>query len=301
MKIIRFFLFVFICVILTGCGTMLPVKPPANQPPAVPLKHKPRIALVLGSGGARGYAHLGVLQALEEAGIKADLLAGCSAGAVVAGLYADNQSAIATKNILMNAGFWDFAELSNIGLFGMIKGSSFEYFLLKHMHARNFADLHTKLLVVTTDLRNGMAYTIQAGPLAPSLLASSAIPGVISPVAMYDRFLIDGGVVDPVPVDLVKPFHPKMVIAVDLSRVKVDAGLPRTAFGVSSSAYDIMRRHITDESEHGADVVITPECVDDTFVTSRRQEIFLAGLEAGRRAVPEIKRIMRLKGIRLSG
>lgn len=286
------FLLLVISLSLTGCvGAKLPVTAPEDQPPAIPYKGHPRVALVLGSGGARGYAHLGVLQALEEAGIKVDLLAGCSAGSVVAALYADNESAEETKKIMLNAGFWDFAELSNVGAFGMVKGSNFEYFMLKHMKARSFAQLRKKLLVATTDLKSGATYLIQAGPIAPALLASSAIPGFVYPIKLYGRTLVDGGVTDPVPVNLVLPFNPKIIIAVNLASM-TENKLPTTAVGVFHTAVDIMSRRITTENLKGADVVINPEVGNTTFDTSQRNDIYLAGLRAGRAAIPKIKRLL---------
>lgn len=291
-KLSCFLVLAVMSVSLVGCiGTRLPVVAPDYPPPPVKLAKLPRVALVLGAGGARGYAHLGVLQALEEGGIHVDLLAGCSAGSVVAALYADNGSAEETKEIMLHAGFWDFTELSNVGYFGFIIGSNFESFMLKHMHAKTFAGLRTKLIVATTDINSGATYIIQSGPVAPALLASSAIPGFVSPVKLYHRTLIDGGVSDPVPVNLVKPFHPKVIIAVNLTSM-VNGDPPTTALGVSHEAIEIMLRNITKESLRGADVVISPEVGNDTFDTSHRNEFYNAGLIAGRKAVKKIKRLL---------
>lgn len=282
----------FLGAALTGCaGTNLPVMAPDYPPLPVKLTKQPQVALVLGSGGARGYAHLGVLQALEEAGIPVDVIAGSSAGSVVAALYADTGSAENTKKIMLSAGFWDFTELSNFGAAGVIKGSSFEAFMLKHMRSHNFADLHKKLLVAATDIKTGETYTIQSGPVIPAVLASAAIPGFIYPVKLYHHTLIDGGISDPVPVNLVKQYHPKVIIAVNLTKM-ISKGTPSSALGVSQEAFNIMMRHLTRESLRGADVVISPDVVDTTFDTSHRKEIYLAGLKAGRAAIPKIRQLL---------
>ena len=290
--ILRLMILSLINLTLLGCaGVRLPVSPPDQPPPPPVMKIKPRVALVLGAGGARGYAHLGVLQALEEAGIKVDLIAGSSAGSVIAALYADNQSAIKTTHIMMRASFWDFAEISNVGFFGMLKGSNLEYFMLKHMHSRDFLHLQTRLLVATTDMATGNTYVVQSGPIAPAVLASSALPGVVTPVKLYGHLLIDGGVADPVPVNLVKPFHPKVIIAVNLSRMQTRE-MPTTAIGVYNAAYDIMWRKLTAESLRYADVVINPDVGDSTFDTDHRREMYQAGLKEGRLAIPKIRKLL---------
>lgn len=268
----------------------LPIETPKSPPPPVSLKRQPTVALVLGSGGARGYAHLGVLQALEEAGIRIDLLAGSSAGSLVAALYADNLSAKKTRDILMHTGFWDLAETSNIGMLGVIEGSNLEYFLIKNMKARSFAQLRRKVLVATTDLITGKPYVIQSGPIPPAILASSAIPGFVKPLRLYEHWLIDGGIVEPVPVSLVKPYNPKIIIAVNLTHL--DKELPSSALGVSHTAFRIMLQEITNQSIHGADVVIDPEVGNDIFDTSHREEFYKAGLKAARKAIPRIKALL---------
>jgi NTE family protein len=277
---------------LTGCASVrLPIATPAVPPPPPKMTEPPRVALVLGSGGARGYAHLGVLQALEEAHIPVDVIAGASAGSIITALYADNGSAKKTFNIMMNAGFWDFADVKSVGSTGAIVGLNLEYFLLRHMQARSFDQLHKRALIATTDMMTGKTYVIQSGPVAPAVLASAALPGVVKPIHLYGKWLIDGGVTDPVPVDVVKKLHPHLIIAVNLSKSSRHP-LPGTAYGVYSTAYDIMWQRLTEDSLKGADIVISPDVGDTLFDIDKKQELYLAGLTEGRKAIPAIRKLL---------
>ena len=262
---------------------------PASPPPVKAI-HQPRVALVLGCGGARGYAHLGVLQALEEAHIPVDVIVGASAGSVVAAIYADNQNFLNTYNIMMPAGTWDFADINNFpGYSGIIKGDQLESFLMQNIQAKNFNELKTPLIVATTDINSGKTYVIESGPIAPAILASAAVPGVIKPVHLYGHWLVDGGVADPVPVDLAKQLHPKIIIAVNLVNLSSNA-MPASAYGQYELSYDIMWQRLTSLSLQGADVVISPKVGDvGTFDLSKKHDMYLAGLQAGRQAIPRIR------------
>lgn len=287
----RLFLLSF-SLTLTGCAAIqLPITAPAVPPPPPKMTTSPRVALVLGSGGARGYAHLGVLQALEEAHIPVDLIAGSSAGSIISALYADNASAIKTYNIMMRASFWDFADTGSIGSLGVVAGSHLENFLLKNMRARTFNELRKHALIATTDIYTGKPYLVQSGPIAPAVLASSALPGVVKPVKLYGHLLMDGGVTDPVPVDLVKPFHPAIIIAVSLSHTLFNQ-IPTTTYGVYSTAYNIMWQRLTINSLAGADVVISPDVGDTIFSLDKKYEMYLAGLTETRKAIPAIRKLL---------
>jgi len=281
---------------LTACAQKIPaITTPETPPPAPIIAQAPRVALVLGSGGARGYAHLGVLQALEEANIPVDVVVGSSAGSIVGALYADNQSFQKTYDIMMPAGFWDFADMGNFShLGGIIKGYQLQNFLLKHMKARTFEQLRTKVIVATTDVESGKTYAIESGPIAPAVLASSAIPGAIRPVNLYGRMLIDGGVMNPVPVDLALKLHPKLIIAVNISP-RYQSNKPLSAFGVLNTSYKMMLQRITDESLKGADVVINPDVGDTNgFDIRKKRELYLAGLAAARKEIPQIRKLLGL-------
>lgn len=293
----RPFLALLVCVFtftLTACiERQPPVYVPLTPPPVVKLAHAPRVVLVLGCGGARGYAHLGVLQALEEAHIPVDVIVGSSAGSIVAALYADNHSFSQTYDIMMPAGFWDYADIESLSeRAGIVKGYRMENFLLEHMHANTFAELHKKIIIATTDIKTGATYSIESGPIAPAVLASAAVPGVVKPVHLYGRELIDGGVSDPVPVDLAKKLHPQLIIAVNLSKASYNQA-PTSVISAFELAYEIMWQRLTKDSLKGADVVINPGVGEiNMFDISKKREMYLSGLNATRKKIPEIRRLL---------
>jgi NTE family protein len=281
---------------LTACAQKIPaIETPVAPPPSAKIAQAPRVALVLGGGGARGYAHLGVLQALEEANIPVDVVVGTSAGSIIAALYADNKSFQKTYDIMMPAGFWDFADLGNLSHpGGIIRGYKLENFLLKHMRARTFEQLPTKVIIATTDMDTGATFAIESGPIAPAVLASSAIPGAIKPVNLYGRTLVDGGVLNPVPVDLAARLHPKIIIAVNISP-QYQNNKPVSSFGILNSTYKMMAQRITQDSLKGADVVISPDVGStNAFDIRKKREMYLAGLAAARKEIPEIRKLLAM-------
>lgn len=286
-------------VLLAGCAGVPPrITIPAEQPKPTWVNKKRNVVVVLGAGGARGYAHLGVLRALKEAHIPIDGLVCASVGCVVGALYADTGSAKATFDSMMAAGFWDFADISNMpNLRGPTKGYRLEKFLLAHMQARNFNELKIPLLVATTDLATGNSYLIQGGPVAPAVLASAALPGIVQPVELYGRQLIDGGVAAPVPVKFADLLHPRAVIAINIAQL-LDEEIPYSAYEIYKRAYQIMWLQLTDLGEDGADVIVRPSVGDvGTFDMGQRYEMYLRGLEAGRKMIPKIRVALEQKGI----
>ena len=294
----KFVLIVILIAFLSGCAGKKPAIfiPPA-PPPTVKLAVRPRVVVVLGSGGARGYAHLGVLQALQGAHIPVDALVCASAGCVVGALYADNQNPRKTYDIMMRAGFWDFADIANFpSPRGIIEGYHLEKFLLKHMQARTFRQLKIKLIIATTDLKTGQTYPIASGPVAPAALASSALPGAVQPVRLYGHQLIDGGVSDPVPVNLAKTLHPEVIIAINIAR-QLKPAVPILALHIYSRAYSIMWQHLTDASLKGADIIIRPKVGEvGTFDIGKKYQMYLAGFHAGKKAIPRIKQLLNSMG-----
>lgn len=286
----------FLILSIVACTESQPlIAIPRVPPPIAKMTKQPRVVLVLGVGGVRGYAHLGVLQALEEAHIPIDVIVGSSAGSIVAALYADNGSFKQTYNIMMPAGFWDYADMANFSESGgFIKGLQMEKFLLQHMRARTFDQLHRKIIVATTDVKTGKTYAIESGPIAPAVLASSAVPGGVKPVHLYGHWLIDGGVTNPVPVDLAMKLHPKLIIAVNVSESS-DNVIPTSAYGFFRIAYDIMWRQLTDRSLKGADIVINPGVGETNIFDMRKKyDMYLAGLSTTRKQIPAIRKLLKI-------
>jgi NTE family protein len=211
----------------------------------------------------------------------------------VAVLYADNQSFKKTFDIMMPAGFWDYADLGNLsGGGGVVTGYRLQSFLHQHMNARSFNQLHKRVIIATSDMNSGQIYPIESGPIAPAVIASSAIPGAVKPVHLYGRTLIDGGVLSPVPVELVLKYHPKLIIAVDLSTRSASPSVNSTIEVMDNAVY-IMGKRLTQLSMSGAHVVISPKVGDASlFDIRKKQEMYLAGLSATRAAIPQIRKLL---------
>ena len=274
---------------------------PKHMPPAPKIKKPINVALVLGGGGARCFAHIGVLKVLQHAHIPIDLIVGASAGSVIGSLYADSGNAKHVENILQHAGFWDFADLSALGsLKSIMTGAEFQVFMFHHMQARRFKDLHIPFVAVASDLTTGDVVRLNSGPVIPAVTASAAIPGLLRPVKLYGHTLVDGAMADPVPVDVAKRYHPKIIIAVDVAK-SLEKSQPFTAYGIYERAYEISWRRLSQLAEHNADVVIHPNVgAVGTFNLNHKRELIAAGEKAARKALPQIRKLLRDKHIRTS-
>lgn len=181
-------------------------------------KTRPKVGLVLGSGSARGWAHIGILQELESAGIRPDIVVGSSIGALVGGAYVSGglerlTDWALTFNRLDALRTLDL-RIANGGLLG---GGRLIRRLLKPHHAETIESLSPRFACVATDLSSGVEIALEQGPLAEGVLASLAMPGLFAPVKRGDLWLVDGGIVDPVPVTLARALGAKRVIAVNLN------------------------------------------------------------------------------------
>lgn len=297
----RYGFLLIIFLLLSACAGVPPsIAIPVNPPKAPQLIFPPRVALVLGGGGARGYAHLGVLQVLQQAGVPLDLIVGASAGSIFGAVYSDNHSFDKTYRIMMRASFWTFADINNTpNKSGFVQGYHLEKMLMANMHARRFSQLKNKLVVVSTDLKTGQTYFIQSGPIPPAVLASSALPGLVDPVFLYHKILVDGGVAQPVPVQVAQVFHPRVIIAVNISQ-PLDPTVPRFSYSIYNRAYDIMWQSLVAQNERGANIVIRPSVGEaGTFALDDRYRLYQAGKKAALQQLPKILILLKQEHIQL--
>jgi len=281
-------------VCLPSCKT--PSYPFANAPePIDPIyicKENIDIALVLGGGGARGMFHVGVLESLEEANIPIDMIVGCSAGSIVGSLYADRPDACKIRDLLICLKRTDLIDLDFFNCrYGLCHGHELISFMKRHLQCERFEDLKIPFLAVTTDLRTGELLTLGTGPIIPAVQASCCVPFFFRPVRLYGRVLVDGGIIDPNPVQIAKQYDPKMIIAVDLSEI-----LPRTApnnlFGIASRCYEISYYRHSQHCLSNADVIIRPNMEPiGMFDDKHTHKLYEAGKEAGRSAIPQIQEL----------
>ncbi|MEM1289441.1 MAG: patatin-like phospholipase family protein [Pseudomonadota bacterium] len=195
-------------------------QPRAARPISPGLKSDgtPTIGLALGGGAARGWAHIGVLQALDDAGIRPDVIAGTSIGALVGGAYAagklDTLRAYVSK--LTPRKVFGLADLSLFSS-GLVTGKRIDRVLLSHFEGMRIETLPTRCVFIATELATGHEIWLRRGELTQLMKASFALPGLFKPVALNGRALVDGALVNPVPVSVCRAYGARLVIAVSLS------------------------------------------------------------------------------------
>ncbi len=177
-------------------------------------KTNKNVGLVLGGGGARGMAHLGVLQSMEERGYRPDSIAGCSIGGIVGAMVANGMSAANIVVAFKNLNELDLLEFGDMG--GIIGSKGIAKMMEKYLPS-TFEQLALPLKVTAVDLQVGELVVLGSGPLVPALLATSALPGILSPVSHMDRVFLDGGLLNNLPVDIIRTMTHSPVVAVDIA------------------------------------------------------------------------------------
>ncbi len=180
---------------------------------------EPKLGLALGSGSARGWAHIGVIHALAERGLRPAVIAGASAGALVSAAYASGQLRTLEDWVcaLTQMDVWRLVDATFLGG-GVMSGNRLMSTLSELIGDTDIEDLPVAFGAVATDLYTGEEIWLRAGPMMQAVRASSGLPGLFTPTWHQDRWLIDGGVVNPVPISLCRALGADIVIAVDLSR-----------------------------------------------------------------------------------
>lgn len=232
--------------------------PPAAQP--APVLRKVRIGLALGGGAARGFAHIGVIKALEAQGIVPDLVVGTSAGSVVGALYAAGNNASALQKL---ANDMDESAISDwaLPLFskssGVLKGEALQAYVNKAVNHRTIEKLKIPFGAVASDLKTGQPILFQRGNTGMAVRASSAVPGVFQPVRIGDHTYVDGGLVAPVPVRFAREMGAEFIIAVNIS-TQAEAQATNSSLEVIMQTFSIMGQRINQLELRDADIVIQP-------------------------------------------
>lgn len=285
-----------LAVLLAACQTAPPAPPPATTPTAVdapaalaprPLR-LPRIGLALGGGAARGFAHIGVIQVLEENGIRPDLVVGTSAGSLVAAIYASGKSGteLATMAQTMDEGAitdWAFPGR------GLIRGEALARYVREQTGGRTIDQMKLPLGIVATDLDNGAAILFRQGDTGMAVRASSAVPAVFQPVRIGSREYVDGGLVSPVPVRFARQMGAELVIAVDITSPP-DGNATGDPFKILLQTFAIMGKSINQFELRDADVVLRPSLVGVSSADfSARMKAIQSGREAAIKWLPELR------------
>jgi NTE family protein len=291
----------FAALLLTSCAPA-PVVPgtPPNQPPQPPVETvppqvlpsvkplPPKVALVLGGGAVRGFAHVGVIKVLEAQGITPDLVVGTSAGSVVGALYAAGFSGFELQKISFrleedSVGDWIIPDR------GFIKGEALQNFINKVVRNQPIEKLRKPFAAVATDLQSGEMVVFQRGNTGQAVRASSSVPGVFQPVSINGREYVDGGLVSPVPVRVARRLGADVVIAVDISARPRYANIAGYT-DILLQTFGIMGQAISSNELPDADVVIRPNTTGFGLADfEKKHEAIMEGEKAAQAALPLIR------------
>ena len=279
-------------MVLAACTTVKPpevvVQPEVPQAPAP--RKVPKLGLALGGGAARGFAHIGVIQVLEENGIKPDMVVGTSAGSVVAAFYASGKTGAQLQWL---ADSMDESQLTDWTVpfmsRGMLRGEALGRDINTQLNGAKIEDLKIPLGIVATDLQTGDGILFRRGDIATAVRASSAVPSVFEPVRIGNKDYVDGGLVSPVPVRYVRQMGADIVIAVDISSRPEDAKTT-DMLKVLLQTFSIMGKSISQLEMAQAEVVVRPAMSDvgSTEFAARKKSIE-AGRAAMKLALPALK------------
>ena len=277
-----------LAALLVACGSApvlapsVPVqdKPIASEAPAAPAERRQaRIGLALGGGAARGFAHVGVIQVLEEAGLHPQLVTGTSAGSLVAALYASGKNSHDLRRV---AETMEEAEITDwmmpILNRGALRGEALARYVNTQVGGKSIEQMKIPLGIVATDLRTGEAVTFRRGNTGSAVRASSAVPAVFQPVRIGEREYVDGGLVSPVPVKQAREMGANVVIAVDISS-DPEGNPAGDTFQILMQTFAIMGKSINTLALREAEFVVRPPLsgVKSADFGARRRSI-----EAGR-------------------
>ncbi len=278
-----------LALLLGACGSAppLPVAAPVSVPaPAV--KAKPIIGLVLGGGAAKGFAHIGVIKALEAQGIKPDLIIGTSAGSLIGALYAGGKSGFELQALAIPLNEFQVSDWV-LPDRGMIKGEALAKFVNTAVSNRPLEKLPRKFGVVATDLASGEPVVFRSGDTGTAVRASSSVPGVFQPVSIRGHEYVDGGLSSPVPVRFAREMGATFVIAVDISDRPLSSKLKST-FDILMQSVTIMGQTIARYELPLADVVIRPDIAQlEVLDFTTRHIAVLEGEKAVARVMPALK------------
>lgn len=283
---------------LAGCQTTAHLKSTIEdaqtrvvKQPFVAIKQqkRPVVALVLGSGGARGYAHIGVIEVLEQQGIHPDFIVGTSAGSIVGSIYASGKTAAELHDIALNLKPNDVRDV-NVSLKGFFNGQKVENYINRQVNNTPLQNLKIPMYVVATELKNGEKTVFNYGNTGQAVRASTAIPSMFVPTKIGDTEYVDGGLVSPVPVQVARDLGADIVIAVDILAQPIHTETSNV-WGLFNQNINIMQGRLAEEELKNADIVIQPDLKEKAhiFDVTGREMAIQAGVDAANEKVADLQ------------
>ena len=265
----------------------------------IPLESRPKLILVLGGGGARGLAHLGVLRVFKEERIPIDAVVGVSVGALIGALVADGMDPGEVEKMAAEIGWNELTDFSKVSMIKLILSEELmsttrmETYLQSHIGQKTFSELKLPFACVATDIQTGERIVFKEGPVAIAARASATFPAVFKPVLYRQRSLVDGGLVDNLPLDIMegRPGY-DLVVAV-LPKADSLAADGATVFKALVRSIEIQRTMILKSAKKSADVLLEPDVRDVGIADlNRSKDCIEAGVFAARPIAMEIKEMM---------
>ena len=279
----------------TGACTSVPELKEIPKPVLAVKQPQPKIALVLGGGAARGFAHIGVIKALEAQGIVPDIVVGTSAGSVVGALYSAGYSGFELQKIAFkmdesSVGDWVLPDR------GFIKGDTLQNFINNALQNKPIEKLNKTFAAVATDLHTGEQAVFRRGNTGMAVRASSSVPGLFQPTSINGREYVDGGLTSPVPVKAASGMGADIIIAVDIS-AKPKFAKVKDSVDVLLQTFSIMGQSISRFELADADIVIRPNTgVIGAADFEQKHLAILEGEKAAQAALPLIRQVLQKKG-----
>ncbi len=248
-----------------------------------------KVGLALGGGSVKGAAHLGVLEVLEREGIQPDYVAGASAGSVVGAIYCAGLDLEETKRLALGLQWRRLGRVTRPRL-GFFDGSRMEEYLNEVIGPLQFEELETPFAAVAVDIVRGELVVLKEGPVAPAVRASCAIPGIFTPVERGEQILIDGGMLNNLPVSVVRDMGADYVIAVDLLPPTTWGARPRNLFEMFYISFYTLLRASSHREAPEADCLIVPAIGQFNWVDfSQTDALIEKGREAAEAKIEQIK------------
>lgn len=262
--------------------------------PVTPVKKvEPRVALVLGGGSAKGFAHVGVIRILEQEKIPIHMIIGTSAGSLIGGIYASNPDSFQLEWSAYKIDKNDILDISIVySKIGPVQGAKLEAFVEQTAKVKKIEDTKIPFYPIATDLNTGETIILEKGSLAKAIRASSAIPGIFVPVVFGNRTLVDGGVTNNIACDVARQKGANIVIAVNLQKDIKNTDI-NTAFDIIGQSLDIMMHGSNKIKLQYADIVIEPDTKGvSLFDFTQKKKLIEEGMNATRKVIPKIKELI---------
>ena len=270
-----------------GCGTV---------PTTRDHKGPPKIALVLGGGAARGFAHVGVIRVLEQEKIPIHMIVGTSVGSLIGALYASDPNSFNLEWLSFSIEKDDIFDYSVIySKMGPVQGERLEKFIQTKVRAKTLEQMKIPFYAVATDLNEGNTWVFEKGSVAKAVRASCSIPGIFQPLELGGKMYVDGGVTDNLPVDVARAKGADIIIAVNISK-NIRNPQVNTLIDVIMQSINIMGRELVIYKSRGYDVLIEPNVGDvGTTDFTQKKRLMDAGIQATKQAIPKIRKLVEEK------